>query len=137
MVIFNASGNEQTWQVAELKGLPFELHPIQAASDDPVLKIARYDAGTGSFLVPARTTAVFVVKAKDVAQAVPTVAPITAPAPQPPIEPPTAMPAPTSVPTAQPAVAESTSSPVVPIVVGGVIALVALVGVFIYRQRSK
>ena len=61
-----------------------------------------------------------------------------APAPQPPTEPPTAMPAPTSVPTAQPAVAESTSSPVVPIVVGGaIVMLTAVVGFFSYRRHRK
>jgi hypothetical protein len=42
-----------------LVGLPFELHPVQINSADPVVKVSSFDAGT--FTVPAMTTAVFVV----------------------------------------------------------------------------
>ena len=36
------------------------LHPVLAASADPVVQTSSFDAGTGMFSVPARTTAVFV-----------------------------------------------------------------------------
>jgi len=36
------------------------LHPVQAMSADPVVGTAAFEAATGTFTVPARTTAVFV-----------------------------------------------------------------------------
>ena len=92
------------------------------------------------FTIPARTTAVFVVKAEDVPQATPTVVPTATSAPQPTKAPPTAVPtqALTAVPTAKPAAADSTSSPLVPIVVGSAIVIAAaLAGLFVYRRRSQ
>jgi pullulanase len=138
VVIFNATSQEQTLKVDELKNLPFALHPLQAASDDTVVKQSKYNQG--AFAVPARTTAVFVVQAEDIPQPTPTVAPTTQPTNAPlPAAPTTAVPtqAPTAMPVATPDVAESASSPVMPIVVGGAIVLVAtVVGLFIYRRRS-
>jgi len=138
MVIFNATSTEQTVQVDELKNLPFELHPLQAASQDAMLKQAKVDRGT--FTVPARTTAVFVVKAENVPQAEPTIAPTATPAPQPTSVSPTTVPtqAPMAVPVAQPAAVESASSSAGPIVLGGAIVIVVtVVGLFIYRRRSN
>ena len=40
-------------------GAALMLHPVQAASADPVVQTATFDAGT--FTVPAMTTAVFVL----------------------------------------------------------------------------
>ena len=37
----------------------FTLHALEQASADPVVKTASFDAGTSTFTVPARTTAVF------------------------------------------------------------------------------
>ena len=140
VVVFNASSEERALKVDELKDLPFELHPIQAASQDAVVKSAKFDQGT--FTVPARTTAVFVVKAEDMPQSVPTAAaPVatvatTAPTAQPTSVSPTAVPTP--APTVQPTALETASSPILPIVVGGAIALVAIVAGFLfYRRRQK
>lgn len=42
------------------KGKRYKLHPVQAAGADARAKEARYDATSGTFMVPARTAAVFV-----------------------------------------------------------------------------
>ncbi len=57
VVVFNATPDEITQAVDQAVG-PFELHPIQADGDDPVVKGASANATT--FTVPARTVAVFV-----------------------------------------------------------------------------
>ena len=59
VVLFNATTEEQTFTIGELAGTPFSLHPLQADSSDPVVREAAYDAASGTFTVPARTTAVF------------------------------------------------------------------------------
>ncbi len=134
VVLFNGSSQEQKLKVDELKGVPLELHPIQAASSDAVVKSARFAQGT--FTVPARTTAVLVVKAEDVPQSAPTTAATAAPTVPSTSVPPTA--APTQAPTVQSAATETASSPVIPIVVSGAIALVAAsAGLFFYRRRAK
>ncbi|WP_347332683.1 pullulanase-type alpha-1,6-glucosidase [Marinimicrobium locisalis] len=61
MVLFNAHTEAQTLAKGEWEGLAFELHPIQQDSADERLQEARFDADTGTFTVPARTTAVFQV----------------------------------------------------------------------------
>jgi pullulanase len=61
LVVFNATNEEQRFALSALRGIALELHPVQAASNDPVVRTAAFDAGTGGFVVPARTTAVFVV----------------------------------------------------------------------------
>lgn len=60
VVLFNAHRNAQSYTMGALAGLPFTLHPVQAASSDPVVQGANFNGGTGAFNVPARTTAVFV-----------------------------------------------------------------------------
>lgn len=101
------------------------------------MKSAKFDQGT--FTVPARTTAVFVVKAEDMPQSVPTAAaPVatTAPTAQPTSVSPTAVPTP--APTVQPTALETASSPILPIVVGGAIAFTTVVaGMFFYRRRVR
>lgn len=62
LVAFNAAAAAQTFRVESLQGIAFKLHPIQAASHDPIVRTARYDRKNGIFSVPARTTAVFVAK---------------------------------------------------------------------------
>lgn len=57
VVLFNATVTPQRFTAQKRR---YELHPIQQASADPVVRGARYDAGKGEFHVPPRTTAVFV-----------------------------------------------------------------------------
>ena len=59
--LFNASDDAVTFGFPAA-GREFELHPVQAASVDPVVQGAYYDAGAEAFHVPARTTAVFFVE---------------------------------------------------------------------------
>jgi pullulanase len=61
MSIFNANDEDQSLDFGgEFAGQSFSLHPIQQASVDAIVQGANFDAGTGAFYVPARTTAVFV-----------------------------------------------------------------------------
>jgi len=60
-VVFNAGVAPVAFAAPALAGLPFALHPLQAASADAVVRTASYAAG-GTFSVPARTTAVFVAE---------------------------------------------------------------------------
>ncbi|HEU5099103.1 MAG TPA: pullulanase-type alpha-1,6-glucosidase, partial [Roseiflexaceae bacterium] len=59
-VLFNANDQAQTFTAAPLQGLDMVLHPIQALSSDSLVRTASFDGATGTFSVPARTTAVFV-----------------------------------------------------------------------------
>ncbi|MFC4529216.1 pullulanase-type alpha-1,6-glucosidase [Sphaerisporangium dianthi] len=59
-VVFNATPETQAQTVAALKGAQVALHPVQAASDDPVVRRSSFDPSTGTLTVPARTVAVFV-----------------------------------------------------------------------------
>lgn len=64
VVLFNATTQPQLFTIAEWANTPFVLHPVQANSADGIVKGATFDQGT--FEVPARTPAVFVVeKGKD------------------------------------------------------------------------
>jgi pullulanase-type alpha-1,6-glucosidase len=60
VVVFNATPTAQTISDPALAGLALELHPIQAEGSDAVVKAAT--AADGTLTIPARTTAVFVVK---------------------------------------------------------------------------
>jgi hypothetical protein len=59
-VLFNAAPWPQTFTAPALAGARLGLHPVQQSSADPVVRTARFERGTGTFTVPARTTAVFV-----------------------------------------------------------------------------
>ncbi len=61
VVLFNANDQAQTFTLDSVMGLPFTLHPVQAEGSDPVVKDASFDASSGTFSVPGRTTAVFVL----------------------------------------------------------------------------
>lgn len=61
VVLFNATPDEISFTVDDLAGMGFELHPIQAVSADPVVQTASFNADSGTFTVPGRTTAVFVL----------------------------------------------------------------------------
>lgn len=59
-VVFNATPQTRSQTVAALKGTQVTLHPVQAASDDAVVRQSAFDSSTGTLTVPARTVAVFV-----------------------------------------------------------------------------
>ena len=58
--LFNANDEPVVFPFAT-GGRAFDLHPVQAASVDPVVQTAYFDVGTETFHVPARTTAVFLL----------------------------------------------------------------------------
>ncbi len=62
VVLFNANPDSIEFHYADLQGLGFELHPVQAASADAVTQESAFNSADGTFSVPGRTTAVFVVK---------------------------------------------------------------------------
>ncbi|MDX2160239.1 MAG: pullulanase-type alpha-1,6-glucosidase [bacterium] len=59
VVIFNADPEPITFTHADYAAMGFVLHPLLADSSDPIVREAAFDAGT--FTVPGRTTAVFVL----------------------------------------------------------------------------
>lgn len=61
VALFNADKFGHKMTVSELAGKPMKLHPVQANSDDEVVKSAKFKIETGEFQVPPRTAAVFVL----------------------------------------------------------------------------
>ncbi|MGW0468172.1 pullulanase-type alpha-1,6-glucosidase [Streptomyces sp. NPDC003027] len=62
VVVFNATPERQTQKVTALAGTAHRLHPVQASGTDTTVKSASYEAGPGTFTVPARTVAVFTAR---------------------------------------------------------------------------
>lgn len=62
VVIFNASAETTTQTIPGTVGAGYTLHPVQSSGSDPVVKTSAYDPASGSFIVPARTVAVFQAK---------------------------------------------------------------------------
>jgi pullulanase-type alpha-1,6-glucosidase len=60
VVVFNATPETQTLTVSELAETPLALHQLQVTSVDPIVRESTFDVPTGTFTIPARTTAVFV-----------------------------------------------------------------------------
>jgi pullulanase len=60
VTLFNATPEAQTFRLDEVSGRKLRLHPVQADSADAVVRSASFDEATGTFTVPAWTTAVFV-----------------------------------------------------------------------------
>jgi pullulanase len=60
VTVFNARPEEVRYSERDLAGRRFELHPALRESTDPVVRQSSYDAARGVFLVPPRTTAVFI-----------------------------------------------------------------------------
>jgi pullulanase-type alpha-1,6-glucosidase len=60
VVLVNATPQSQTYTDAAFRQQPLLLHPVQALSQDPVVRQSRFQAGSGTFTVPGRTTAVFI-----------------------------------------------------------------------------
>ncbi|MEJ2515983.1 MAG: pullulanase-type alpha-1,6-glucosidase [Gammaproteobacteria bacterium] len=60
VTIINANDEAQSLDFGgEFAGQDFQLHPVLVSSVDPVVQSSTFDSGTGTFFVPARTTAVF------------------------------------------------------------------------------
>ena len=60
VVIVNARPDAQEFSHSALRKQWLFLHPILKNSHDPIVRRSRYEPATGTFFVPARTTAVFV-----------------------------------------------------------------------------
>jgi pullulanase-type alpha-1,6-glucosidase len=60
VVLFNATDEQVSYALAGSRGANIALHPVLARSSDPVVRTSSFDRATGTFRVPARTTAVFV-----------------------------------------------------------------------------
>ncbi|RDX83602.1 Pullulanase 1, chloroplastic, partial [Mucuna pruriens] len=60
VVVVNASPKEVSFVSPALKLRSLQLHPIQVLSSDELVKSSTYEASSGCFVVPQRTTAVFV-----------------------------------------------------------------------------
>jgi pullulanase/glycogen debranching enzyme len=65
VVVFNVDKAAKTIAVPELKGRKLQLHRIQQNGSDEVVKASSFMSASGSFSIPARTTAVFVQNAGD------------------------------------------------------------------------
>ncbi|KAJ7975002.1 pullulanase 1, chloroplastic [Quillaja saponaria] len=60
VVIVNSCPTELSFSSPKLRSKSLQLHPIQVKSSDELLKSSTYEASSGCFRVPQRTTAVFV-----------------------------------------------------------------------------
>jgi pullulanase/glycogen debranching enzyme len=60
VVLINAQPTAQSFTMASLAGHALQLHPVQAAGSDAVVKTAGFSSVNGAFSVPGRTAAVFV-----------------------------------------------------------------------------
>ncbi|TYK09242.1 pullulanase 1 [Cucumis melo var. makuwa] len=60
VVVFNARPTEISFPCPALRAKTLQLHPIQLMSTDPIVKNSTYEPSTGCFVVPPRTTSVFV-----------------------------------------------------------------------------
>lgn len=61
VVIFNADDGAVDFHAEAFEGAAFELHPILAGSADAVAQTSTFDSASGTFSIPALTTAVFVL----------------------------------------------------------------------------
>ncbi|MFC4007246.1 pullulanase-type alpha-1,6-glucosidase [Nonomuraea purpurea] len=59
-VVFNATPSACAQAVEPLAGRAVALHPVQAGSDDAVVRCSSFEPATDTLTVPARTVAVFV-----------------------------------------------------------------------------
>jgi pullulanase len=60
VVLVNATPRSQTFTDDAFRQQALLLHPVQAISRDPVVRTSKFQKTTGTFTIPARTTAVFV-----------------------------------------------------------------------------
>lgn len=61
VVLFNANDEAQNFTLPELADAPMKLHPVQVVSADDRTRSSDYDRASGTFSVPGRTTAVWVL----------------------------------------------------------------------------
>ena len=61
VVLVNATPQSQSFASPDFAGAAFVLHPVLQNSADPTVKTSTYASAAGTFHVPARTAAVFVV----------------------------------------------------------------------------
>ena len=60
VVLFNVDKITKTISIPDYAGIRLELHPIlQQSLADPIVRQSQYNAATGTFTIPPRTTAVF------------------------------------------------------------------------------
>ncbi|HEU4405241.1 MAG TPA: pullulanase-type alpha-1,6-glucosidase [Polyangiaceae bacterium] len=62
LVVLNADVAPADFHDDALAAGDWRLHPVLAEADDPTTRTSSFDAATGTFFVPGRTTAVFWVK---------------------------------------------------------------------------
>jgi pullulanase len=111
VVLFNARPEWEGFSDPALAGKDFRLHSIQQTSADELVRNAAYDSSNGTFNVPPRTTAVFVIEKAQ-------------PAPESPTE---------SAPTETPA-----STPNNTLTIAGVIAaILVLLGLGVFLRKKK
>ncbi len=62
VVVFNAANTDApvSFHNSALAGLKLHLHPVQLHSSDPIVGQSSFNTTTGTVVVPALTTAVFV-----------------------------------------------------------------------------
>jgi hypothetical protein len=61
IVLFNATSEQQSLALESVAGMPFTLHPVQVDGSDEIVKQSTFDQTSGTFTVPGRSTAVFVL----------------------------------------------------------------------------
>jgi len=59
VIVFNASPVATSQPIAATRGQRYRLADVQQHGSDPVVRAASFDPATGTFIVPARTVAVF------------------------------------------------------------------------------
>jgi hypothetical protein len=63
IVLFNVDRIPKTVTVWDCVGTSLDLHPVLSRSiADPIVRNSLYDEATGTFVIPPRTTAVFLEK---------------------------------------------------------------------------
>ena len=60
VVLVNATPQLQNFSDPAFRRQPLLLHPVQALSQDAVVRRSRFDSSTGTFAIPPRTTSVFI-----------------------------------------------------------------------------
>ncbi|XP_010267259.1 PREDICTED: pullulanase 1, chloroplastic isoform X2 [Nelumbo nucifera] len=60
VIIFNVCPTEVSFGCPALQKRTLKLHPVQLTSTDQIVKNSKYETSSGSFIVPPRTTSVFV-----------------------------------------------------------------------------
>ncbi|HUF39744.1 MAG TPA: pullulanase-type alpha-1,6-glucosidase [Anaerolineales bacterium] len=127
VVLFNAAPDPVSYTIEELADQAFTLHPVQLESYDEVVRASAYDPDTGTFTVPGRTAAVFVLRVV-AGQIDPDVLP-------PPPTPRAAAEEPADEPIAPPAPPEGPNTGLIAGILAGLIALFA--GAYLIRRRQR